>query len=100
MVSICHLTMLHVSNRGIVEKLRRNQNIAREYYMATLNSNRSPFYTKVNRLNSKRARSAAECDHVGMAMLNVREEFIATIKPNEDTKEISFLEGNIDITIK
>ena len=37
---------------------------------------------------------------VGMAMLDAREEFVSTTKPNEDPEEISLAEGDTERAIK
>jgi len=61
--------------------------MARECYVETLNSSR-PLDISRNEtdcLNPKRARHVVECDHVGMAKLDAKEEFVPTTKSNEET---------------
>ena len=80
-VSTYHLTMLYVSDRGILARLRGNQHKAREYYITTLNFSRTADTSRreANCLDPKRMRRVVECGHVGMATLDVREEFVPTI---------------------
>jgi len=76
--------------------------MAIECYIVTLNTTRIPdtFRREANDLHPKRMRRVVKCDHLGMAMLDAREEFIPTSKPNEDIEEISSLEGDTERTIK
>ena len=76
------------------QEIKGNQHMARECYMAMLNFNKTldTSSKETNGLNPKWTRSIVECDHVGMAMLDAREEFVPIIKPNEATKEISLQE--------
>ncbi|KAJ8421433.1 hypothetical protein Cgig2_031354 [Carnegiea gigantea] len=95
MVSTYNLTM-------DCQKIKRKPTHGRECYIVTLNSSRTADTSRreANCLDPKRTRLVVECDHVGMATLDAREEFVPTTNPNEDTEEISLTEGDIKRTIK
>ena len=61
-----------------------------KYYMVILNSNVTldSFRKEAEYLRHKETRYVAKCNHVGMFVLDVREDILSTAKPNEDIEKI------------
>ncbi|KAJ8422074.1 hypothetical protein Cgig2_011565 [Carnegiea gigantea] len=67
--------------------------MAKKCYMVVLNSNKTLdiFKKEVERIRPKRTRRVVECNHV---------DFIPTLEPNEETKEIFLPDGETKMAIR